>query len=186
MRMNSPRVLLALAAVAVATAGCTGSDDAAPAAEEPAPAANPAPAITPPVGTAAPATSAAPTSTAAATTALPPVTPAPATTSLPPATTTPAATEAPPDGTVITIGDLFFRPSTITLSVGDTVVWRNDGSFPHTTTAGTPGNRTGSWHSGTLSNGETFSTTFEMAGTFQYFCTIHPNDMQATITVTNG
>ncbi len=37
-----------------------------------------------------------------------------------------------------------------------------------------------------MRTGDTFATTFDTAGTFQYFCSIHPNDMQATIIVTGG
>ena len=71
----------------------------------------------------------------------------------------------------------------LTVSVGTTVTWTNRGSVPHTATAGTPGNLSGVWDSSTLSRGEPFSFTFTEAGTFAYFCTIHPS-MQATVTVT--
>jgi len=37
-----------------------------------------------------------------------------------------------------------------------------------------------------MTSGEVFSVTFDTTGTFQYFCSIHPNDMQATITVIDG
>ena len=37
-----------------------------------------------------------------------------------------------------------------------------------------------------MTPGELFSVTFDTAGTFAYFCAIHPNDMRATITVADG
>ena len=70
--------------------------------------------------------------------------------------------------------------------VGETVTWQHQGDFFHTTTAGVPGSRTNEWHSGTLTPGDVFSVTFDAAGTFPFFCSIHPNDMQATITVVDG
>ena len=84
------------------------------------------------------------------------------------------------------IGDLFFRPSSLSVSLGTTVTWSNGGDFVHTTTAGTAGTQSGEWHSGSVAPGESFSVTFETAGTFQYFCSIHPNDMRATIVVTDA
>jgi plastocyanin len=186
--MTAPRLrLLRIVAIAAVVAvSCSGSDEPG---DAPTNTTSPAPATTPPpqATTEAPPAPPAPTTAAPTTQAPAPTTPAPTTTATPAATTaSPPATEPPPEGTIITIGDLFFRPSTITVTAGETVVWQHDGSFPHTTTAGTPGDRTGEWHSGTMSGGDTFSVTFDSAGTFQYFCTIHPNDMQATITVTDG
>jgi plastocyanin len=55
---------------------------------------------------------------------------------------------------------------------------------PHTTTAGTPSDPLpDQWDSGTLQTNVSFTFTFDQAGTFVYFCRIHPS-MQATVTVT--
>jgi plastocyanin len=35
-----------------------------------------------------------------------------------------------------------------------------------------------------LNKGQTFSFTFREAGSFSYFCEVHPNDMRATVVVT--
>ena len=100
------------------------------------------------------------------------------------ATTTTTATTtstAPPgdDGSVL-IENFFFGPNDISISVGDTVTWTNDqGSTGHTTTSDD-----GIWGSSVLSAGDTFEHTFDEAGTFAYFCSIHPS-MTASITV-NG
>src|SRR5262245_341591 len=64
---------------------------------------------------------------------------------------------------------LTFSPSTVTVDVGDTVVWQWM-SGPHTTTR-SQGPET--WDSGTLSAPSTFSHTFTQPGTFPYVCTIH-------------
>ena len=71
------------------------------------------------------------------------------------------------------------------MEVGDTIVWTQQHQTTHTTTSGTPGNLDGIWDSEFLNNGQTFSFTFTEAGTFPYFCTIHPS-MRATVTVTEG
>jgi hypothetical protein len=77
----------------------------------------------------------------------------------------------------VAIGDNFFSPQTITVTVGTTVHWTNSGSHVHTTTSST-----GLWDSGNLSSGQTFDYTFNSTGTFPYFCQIHGN-MTATVIV---
>lgn len=62
-----------------------------------------------------------------------------------------------------------FRPSTVTVSVGDTVTWINAAFIPHTTTSDT-----GLWASGRLNRLGRFSFTFTKAGTYTYHCSIHP------------
>ena len=94
-------------------------------------------------------------------------------------TTTTVAVPAPGGGTEISIENFAFGPDDLTVSVGDTITWRNDESgVPHTTTADD-----GLWDSATLRPDDTFVFTFTEAGTFTYFCSIHPA-MRATITVT--
>lgn len=69
----------------------------------------------------------------------------------------------------VSIIDFAFSPTPITINVGDTVTWTNNGAVTHTTTSLTPG----IWDSGFLQPGGTFSHTFTQAGTFDYECTIH-------------
>ncbi len=71
--------------------------------------------------------------------------------------------------------DFVFDPVSITVPMGTTVVWTNTGAAPHTAT-GDFGD------SGILDPGQTFEFTFNDAGTFAYFCAIHP-DMQGEIIV---
>jgi plastocyanin len=77
----------------------------------------------------------------------------------------------------LTISDFQFTPSTITVHVGDTITWTNNGPSAHTATA-----RGGSFDSGTLHKGQSASHTFTQPGTFAYYCRIHPF-MHGTVVV---
>ena len=62
-----------------------------------------------------------------------------------------------------------FSAPTLTVKAGTTVTWTNRDDDAHTVTSVANGNRrTG------LDTGETFSYTFTRAGTFEYFCSLHP------------
>jgi len=87
----------------------------------------------------------------------------------------------PSGSTQIAIGDLFFNPADITVPVGTTVCWTNTGQITHTATSDT-----GVFDSGFLANGDTFSFTFDTAGTYPYHCMVHPIQMTGTITVNTG
>lgn len=80
-------------------------------------------------------------------------------------------------GTEVTIKDFAFAPATLTVAVGDTVTWTNNDSAIHTVTADD-----GSFDSGDLAQGDTFTQTFDTAGTFAYHCAMHPS-MVAEIVV---
>jgi plastocyanin len=70
-----------------------------------------------------------------------------------------------------------FTPPHMQVSVGDTVTWTNQDEAPHDVTADD-----GSFETDTLNQGDTGEVTFEEAGTFSYFCSIHP-DMLGAVTV---
>jgi len=70
-----------------------------------------------------------------------------------------------------------FDPAAVETTVGTTVTWTNNDAVPHTAT-----DNTGGFQSGKISAGESFSYTFEEAGTFDYFCEYHTG-MKATIVV---
>jgi plastocyanin len=95
---------------------------------------------------------------------------------VPPADAMAASTAAVTDQAVA-IKDFAFAPVALHVGIGTTVTWTNEDSTQHTATAGD-----GSFDSGTLAQGDTFSQTFDMAGTFHYRCTFH-RGMTATITV---
>lgn len=74
----------------------------------------------------------------------------------------------PETANAIDIMDFAFNPDAITVSKGTTVTWTNKDSAPHTVT-GT------AFTSETLSQGQSYSYTFNEAGTFEYHCNIHPS-----------
>ena len=76
------------------------------------------------------------------------------------------------------VGDNFYKPAKITIDVGDTVTWRNDGLADHTATA-----EDGSFDTGTFGSGERRSETFDSAGTIPYYCLIHGTAQSGTIEV---
>ncbi|HEY7032485.1 MAG TPA: cupredoxin domain-containing protein [Thermomicrobiales bacterium] len=81
------------------------------------------------------------------------------------------------DTASVEIQDFQFSPATLEVTVGTTVTWTNAGNAPHTVTSDD-----GVFDSGQLSNGQTFSFTFDQVGTFAYHCNIHPQ-MTAQIVV---
>jgi amicyanin len=83
-------------------------------------------------------------------------------------------------GSSVNIINLAFDPTPLTVTVGTTVTWTNNDSVEHTVTS-TSG--PASFDSGRMMKGDTFSFTFDQAGTYDYFCTIHPF-MRAQVIVT--
>jgi plastocyanin len=75
-------------------------------------------------------------------------------------------------------GSFGFNPSTLTIKVGTTVIWKNVSSAPHTVTS----DDGQTFDSGNIAVGGTFRFMFKNAGTFSYHCNIHPY-MRATIVV---
>ena len=68
-----------------------------------------------------------------------------------------------------------FSPSSVTVGVGDTVTWTNNGTESHDVTGS-------GLSSGTLQSGQGYSHTFASSGTFNYICSIHPF-MKGSVTV---
>jgi plastocyanin len=70
----------------------------------------------------------------------------------------------------------FYEPATLTVPAGTTVTWKNLDSTLHTVTSGSA--ETGvsgtEFDSSYLAGGKTFQHTFSSAGTFDYYCTLHP------------
>jgi len=92
-------------------------------------------------------------------------------------TTSSTAAPAVAGAAQVVMKDIAFDPSSVTIKVGGTVTWTNEDGVTHTVTADN-----GEFDSGELAQGDTFSFTFEQAGTYPYHCTIHPN-MTATVIV---
>ena len=69
----------------------------------------------------------------------------------------------------VNIDNFVFGPQTITVPVGATVTWTNKDDIPHTSVS-----TEGVFKSKVLDTDEKFSYTFTKAGTYPYYCTIHP------------
>ena len=68
----------------------------------------------------------------------------------------------------------FYDPSPANVAVGTPVTWINDDATLHTATSGTPDAPTDEFDSSYLAKGKTFQHTFTKAGTFDYYCQLHP------------
>ncbi len=80
----------------------------------------------------------------------------------------------------ISIADMAFSPKEITVKKGTKVTWTNSDGVNHDVRE-TDG-KTGP-NSQALSQGQSYSFTYNETGTFKYFCSIHP-EMTGTVTVT--
>jgi len=68
-----------------------------------------------------------------------------------------------------------FLPYEVSINVGDTVTWVNDDTAAHTTTGGNAADGpSGVFDSSLVMAGSSFSFTFNEAGTYEYFCMVHP------------
>ena len=68
-----------------------------------------------------------------------------------------------------------YIPYEITINVGEEVTWSNDDSAAHTVTGGSAADGpSGVFDSGLFMAGTTYSFKFEEAGTYPYFCMVHP------------
>ena len=82
-------------------------------------------------------------------------------------------------GQAVIMQDYAFSPATLTVHAGDTVTWTNHDQAPHdVTTTSAPV----AVKSPMLSTGQSFTYTFTTAGTYSYYCSIHP-DMRAQVIV---
>jgi plastocyanin len=77
----------------------------------------------------------------------------------------------------VAIDGVTFDPATLTVKVGDTVVWVNKDPFPHTVMS-----QAGGFDSHVIVPGQSWSYTTTRAGMFPYLCTLHPT-MHATLKV---
>jgi plastocyanin len=68
-----------------------------------------------------------------------------------------------------------YIPNTVTIGVGGTITWTNDDTAAHTVTSGTASDGPdGTFDSSIFMQGSTFEFTFAEAGTYEYFCVVHP------------
>jgi plastocyanin len=71
---------------------------------------------------------------------------------------------------VITIDNFTFSPKEVTVAVGTTVKWVNHDDIPHTVVE-----KKTTFRSKALDTDDSYSYTFTSAGTFDYFCGLHPH-----------
>jgi plastocyanin len=72
-------------------------------------------------------------------------------------------------GSQVVVDNFSFAPAMATVPVGTTVTWTNHDDIPHNVVS--PERK---FKSPVLDTDETFSHTFEVAGTYKYYCSIHP------------
>jgi plastocyanin len=73
------------------------------------------------------------------------------------------------DGKQVVVDNFSFTPTIAAVPVGTTVTWTNHDDVPHNVVS--PEQK---FKSPVLDTDETFSHTFDAAGTYKYYCSIHP------------
>jgi plastocyanin len=69
----------------------------------------------------------------------------------------------------VKIDNFSFTPPTVTVPAGTSVTWTNSDDIPHTVVSDDK-----NFKSKVLDTDEKFTYTFTKAGTYPYFCSIHP------------
>jgi len=68
-----------------------------------------------------------------------------------------------------------YIPAIVSIQTGGTVTWSNDDTAAHTVTSGSPQNGPdGKFDSSLILGGKTYESTFQNAGSYDYFCMVHP------------
>ena len=83
----------------------------------------------------------------------------------------PGVAAQPPDSPEVKIDNFSFTPATLTIAVGSTVTWTNRDDIPHTVVSVDDPK---AFKSKVFDTDEKFSFKFDKAGTYSYFCSIHP------------
>jgi plastocyanin len=73
------------------------------------------------------------------------------------------------EANVVTIDNFTFAPKELTVPVGTTIKWLNRDDIPHTVVE-----TSRAFRSKALDTDDSYSFTFASAGTFSYFCSLHP------------
>jgi plastocyanin len=79
------------------------------------------------------------------------------------------SSEKPASGVEVKIDNFTFAPRALKVSVGTTVTWVNRDDIPHTVVS-----EAKAFKSKVLDTDERFSYAFTKAGTYPYFCSLHP------------
>ena len=70
----------------------------------------------------------------------------------------------------VKIDNFTFAPPSLTVKAGTTVTWRNEDDIPHTIASSAR-----LFKSKALDTDDSFSFTFQEAGSYEYFCSLHPH-----------
>ena len=81
----------------------------------------------------------------------------------------------------VSIGDNFYKPKEVTIQVGQSIKWRNNGSVAHTVTSDS--DSTVKFDSKTLEPRGGYALKPASRGKLPYYCTIHGKEQSGTITV---
>jgi plastocyanin len=91
-------------------------------------------------------------------------------------------TNNPPAANEVFIENFSFNPAVDTVTAGTAVTWINRDNVDHEIRNGTPAQPESLFHSSILAPNDSFSFTFDSAGTFPYYCVIH-SGMTGTVVV---
>lgn len=80
----------------------------------------------------------------------------------------------PQGASIQQIGQVYYDPEVISVSVGTTAIWENEDNALHTVTSGTPEEGPDEVFDAMLNAGDSFEYTFDTAGTYDYYCIVHP------------
>jgi len=95
-----------------------------------------------------------------------------------PATTEPSTAEpstTTDSGVTVVMQDRSFTPRSVSVEPGETVTWSNADTYGHDVTSATFHDDAADWdfQTGPIGSGAEASYTFEDAGVYEYYCTIH-------------
>ena len=77
--------------------------------------------------------------------------------------------QAPEPKGKVSVLDSEFKPDLVSIAVGESVRWTNQSERDHKIVA-----EKDAFAAGTIKAGKTLTRTFEKAGTFKYYCSLHP------------
>lgn len=104
-------------------------------------------------------------------------------------TATPTATAtATPASDTVEMANIGFDPMTVRVSPGTEVTWVNRDGVPHNVQSDQFNERATQWdfRSDTVGGGGTVTYTFESAGTYEYYCTVHGQNAMCGVVLVGG
>lgn len=114
---------------------------------------------------------------------------APGSTPIPQPSNTPKPTSTPisqpsPGTASVAIRNYVYEPMTVTVTLGDKVVWTNFDTDPHSITS--MDEHAGLFDSGEFGVNGTYERVFDAPGTYKYYCTVHGKFMTGYVVVRNS